>query len=133
MKNSDFLVIGSGVAGLLFALKVAKFGSVSVVTKRGMADSNTNLAQGGIASVQDPRDSFELHIQDTLECGAGLCRQDVVEMIVRDGPERVQELMDIGVRFTRKGAGLSLGREGGHSVNRIVHSHDLTSRCKVPP
>ena len=116
------------LAGLLFALKVAKFGSVRVVTKRGMADSNTNLAQGGIASVQDPRDSFELHIRDTLECGAGLCRRDVVEMIVRDGPGRVQELMDIGVRFTRKGDGLSLGREGGHSVNRIVHSHDLTGQ-----
>ncbi|MFQ5511392.1 MAG: L-aspartate oxidase [Candidatus Krumholzibacteriia bacterium] len=128
MKRSDFLVVGSGVAGLLFALKAARFGTVRVVTKRGMADSNTNLAQGGIASVQGPRDSFDLHIRDTLECGAGLCRGEVVEMIIRDGPARVRELIDIGVRFTREGDGLSLGREGGHSVNRIVHSHDLTGR-----
>ena len=128
MNRSDFLVIGSGVAGLYFALKVADRGKVCIVTKRGLSDSNTNLAQGGIASVFDPADSFDLHMDDTLASGSGLSRREVVELVVRDGPDRVRELMDFGVRFTVDGDHLSLGREGGHSFNRIVHCRDLTGQ-----
>ncbi len=128
MEKSDFLVIGSGVAGLFFALKAARHGSVTVVTKRGTDDSNTRLAQGGIASVVDPKDSFDLHIDDTLRAGAGLCRRDIVEMVVKDGPERIEELINFGVEFSREGQALSLGREGGHSANRIVHFGDLTGQ-----
>jgi L-aspartate oxidase len=128
MNKSDFLVIGSGVAGLFFAIRAAKFGTVNIVTKRNPSDSSTNLAQGGIASVIDPEDSFELHINDTLSAGAGLCRRDIVEMVVKEGPESIKELMDFGVEFTRKGDRLALGREGGHSVNRIVHHHDFTGK-----
>jgi len=128
MNKVDFLVIGSGVAGLLFALKAAEFGSVAVVTKRSPSDTNTNMAQGGIAAVLAGVDSFDLHIRDTLECGAGLCREEIVELVVRSGPDRVEELMSIGVDFSREGGGYALGREGGHSVNRIVHCRDLTGR-----
>lgn len=129
--TTDVLVIGSGVAGLMFALKVADHGTVALVTKKKAADSNTNLAQGGIASVFDQGDSFELHVQDTLAAGDGLCNVDVVERVVKEGPARIRELIDLGVRFNRRGAagdGLDLGREGGHSRNRIVHAHDMTGR-----
>ena len=128
MEKCDFLVIGSGVAGLFFALKAARHGSVTVVTKRGTDDSNTRLAQGGIASVLDPKDSFDLHIEDTVRAGAGLCRRDIVEMVVKGGPARIEELIEYGVAFSREGQGLSLGREGGHSANRIVHYGDLTGQ-----
>jgi L-aspartate oxidase len=128
MFSSQFLVIGTGVAGLSFAIKAARLGTVNIITKRGLEDSNTNMAQGGIASVVSPSDSFDLHIQDTLSAGAGLCKKHVVEITVKEGPERVRELMDLGVEFTREGKSLSLGREGGHSRNRIVHCHDLTGR-----
>ena len=127
--ESDFLVIGSGIAGLTFALKAAGHGSVVVLTKKQRAESNTNYAQGGIASVVSKEDSFDLHIQDTLEAGAGLCHRDAVELIVREAPIRLKELMDWGVRFSTKANGsLDLGREGGHSKNRIVHAGDLTGR-----
>ncbi len=126
MSKSDFLVIGSGIAGLHFALKAAERGTVCLVTKRGASDSNTAHAQGGIASVIDPKDSFDLHIQDTLTAGSGLCRRGIVEMVVRQGPECIQELVDYGVEFTRRGEDLELAREGGHSANRIVHFRDLT-------
>jgi L-aspartate oxidase len=130
--ESDFLVIGTGIAGLSFALKAAEVGSVTVITKKESQESNTNYAQGGIASVLSPDDSFDLHMQDTLEAGAGLCKRDVVELVVKAGPQMVQELMDWGVRFTReKQTGespLALGREGGHSKNRIAFSADLTGR-----
>ena len=128
MNKSDFLVIGSGVAGLFFALRAAEHGTVSVVTKKGGSDTTTNLAQGGIASVQSSGDSFDLHIKDTLECGAGLCRPDIVEMVVHEGPVCIQDLVDIGVRFTMDGGSFALGREGGHSVNRIVFASDFTGR-----
>ncbi len=128
MNTSDFLVIGSGLAGLLFAIEAAERGTVSVVTKREVADSSTRLAQGGIASVLDPKDSFDLHIQDTLNAGVGLCRREVVENVVREGPGCVDELMEFGVEFSKKGGKLALGREGGHSANRIVHHHDFTGR-----
>ncbi len=133
--KTDILIIGSGVAGLMFALKVAEHGTVALVTKKEAMESNTNLAQGGIASVFGERDSFDLHIQDTLASGDGLCNADVVDMVVKDGPARINELIQMGVRFNQsKAAGadrhpaLDLGREGGHSQNRIVHAHDLTGR-----
>ena len=134
--QTDFLIIGSGIAGLMYALKVADRGTVAIVTKKQAMDSNTNLAQGGIASVFDQRDSFELHIQDTLDAGDGLCNRGVVEQVVVGGPERIRELMEIGVSFNTDADGpinpgdeqFDLGREGGHSCNRIVHAHDMTGR-----
>lgn len=134
--ESDFLVIGSGVAGLMFALKVADHGSVYILTKRQINESNTVHAQGGIASVLSRADSFDLHIQDTLASGDGICHESVVETVVKSAPERIRELIDLGVRFNRAaGAGgqdafgnddLDLGREGGHCRNRIVHADDMT-------
>jgi L-aspartate oxidase len=130
--KTDFLIIGSGVAGLMFALKVADHGTVTMVTKKTAMDSNTNLAQGGIASVFGSNDNYDLHIQDTLDAGDGLCDLDVTEMVVKDGPTRIRELMELGVQFNETGSGenlkLNLGREGGHSKNRIVHSHDMTGK-----
>ena len=127
-QETDFLVIGSGVAGLTFALKAAEHGTVSIVTKKESAESNTNYAQGGIAAVMDPTDSFEKHVADTLEAGAGLCDRDVVELVVRDGPAQIRYLQQLGAEFSREGERLDLGREGGHSKNRIVHSRDTTGR-----
>lgn len=129
--QSDFLVIGSGVAGLLFAIKVADHGTVSIITKRDIKESNTAYAQGGIASVFGREDSFDLHVSDTLASGDGICNKDVVEMVVRQAPERIRELIDIGVNFNKddsqaSGLHLDLSREGGHSKNRIVHAEDLT-------
>ena len=135
--KTDILVIGSGIAGLMYAIKVAERATVALVTKKEAMDSNTNLAQGGIASVSAASDSFELHIQDTLASGDGLCNRDVVERVVRNGPERIAELMQMGVQFNLRGPGnrqadtaapFDLGREGGHSQNRIVHAHDMTGR-----
>ena len=126
---ADVLVIGSGVAGLLTALKVARFARVVVVTKRAAMESTTRYAQGGIASVMDSADSYAAHVQDTLIAGAGICRSEVVEMVVRQGPRVIRELMDLGTRFSRDaGHGLELGREGGHSAHRIVHFKDTTGR-----
>ncbi len=127
--QSDYLVVGSGVAGLYFALKAAEHGSVTLVTKRETRESNTSYAQGGIASVSDGDDSAEMHVRDTLEAGAGLCDPVAVEVGVREGPALVEELIDLGTRFSRKSSGeLSLGREGGHSRARIVHADDLTGQ-----
>ena len=134
--NWDFLVIGSGVAGLTFALKVAEFGCVAVITKEGVMDSNTSLAQGGIASVFDELDSFDLHIQDTLASGDGLCNREVVEKVVKNGPDRIRDLIQLGVRFNleenaqqaSKSPRLDLGREGVHSKSRIVHAEDMTGK-----
>ena len=123
------LVLGSGIAGLTYACKAAEHGDVLIMTKKKPAESNTNYAQGGIASVTDSRDSFDLHVQDTLEAGAGLCRRDAVEYLVREGPARIQELIERGARFSRNSGGeLDLGREGGHSHRRIIHAKDLTGR-----
>ena len=125
----DFLVIGSGVAGLSFALRAAEAGTVCVVTKKESAESNTNYAQGGIAAVMDPEDDVEDHVQDTLIAGAGLCHEDVVRMVVTEGPERIRDLIDLGAQFDRDPDGdLHLGREGGHSAYRIVHAEDMTGR-----
>ncbi|MFP4571562.1 MAG: L-aspartate oxidase [Desulfobacterales bacterium] len=128
----DFLVIGSGIAGLMFALKVSRLGSVALVTKTSLTDSNTKHAQGGIAAVFDPQDTFESHIKDTLESGDGLCSQNVVETVVKSAPERINELLELGVNFNRNANGapeLDLCREGGHSFNRIVHAQDMTGRA----
>jgi L-aspartate oxidase len=124
----DFLVLGSGAAGLSFALAVAEHGTVGVVTKKASAESNTNYAQGGIAAVVDSEDSIESHVQDTLRAGAGLCDEKVVRMVVGDGPARIAELRSQGADFTESKGKLHLGREGGHSANRIVHSADATGR-----
>jgi L-aspartate oxidase len=124
----DVLVIGSGIAGLSFALKAAAHGRVALVTKKERVASSTNYAQGGIAAVMSEDDSLELHVRDTLVAGAGLCNRTAVERLVRDGPARVRELMEWGVRFSQDEDGLSLGREGGHSRRRILHAADLTGR-----
>jgi L-aspartate oxidase len=126
--ESDFLVIGSGIAGLSFALKAAEYGTVSIVTKKEKAESNTNYAQGGIAAVISNRDAFEHHINDTMKAGAYLCHRDIVEIVVKEGPERINELIDVGVQFTKNNDGLDLGKEGGHSHHRIVHAADLTGK-----
>jgi len=131
--KSDFLVIGSGIAGLAFAIKASRIGTVNIVTKKKDFDSSTNYAQGGIASVLAPGDSFEKHIEDTMKAGAGLGNRRAVELLVHSGPERIRELIEWGTQFSeRAGPGgkkvLDLGREGGHSVNRIVHSRDLTGQ-----
>lgn len=126
--DSDFLVLGSGIAGLLAAQKLSALGSVHVVTKKGAAESNTNYAQGGIAAVTDRSDSFKSHIQDTLRAGAGLCRLGAVQAAVREGPHRIRELRKLGVRFSATDRVLDLGLEGGHSRRRVLHAGDLTGR-----
>ena len=123
MYKFDFLVIGSGLAGLSFALKAAKYGNVAVVTKNEIKEANTRYAQGGIAGVMNiDSDSFEKHVEDTLEAGAGLCDREAVEMMVRAAPELIKELIEYGVHFTESNGKLDLGREGGHSEHRIVHA-----------
>jgi len=131
--ESDFLIIGSGIAGLTFAIKASELGTVNILTKKKDFDSNTNYAQGGIASVLSPDDSYETHIEDTLTAGAGLCNRKAVEVLVKNGPARIQELVDWGADFSvksnRNGIPVfDLGREGGHSHNRIVHAKDLTGK-----
>jgi L-aspartate oxidase len=128
-KDFDFLVIGSGIAGLTFALKVATVGSVAIITKTNRAESNTNYAQGGIAAAIGDDDSLELHVQDTLRAGAGLCKEDVVRTIIAEGPALVRELAELGVRFSESTPGhYDLGREGGHTRRRVLHAADLTGR-----
>lgn len=131
----DFIVIGSGIAGLSFALQAARHGTVLVLTKSLTGSGSTQRAQGGIASVLDPADSLERHVQDTLVAGAGLCRRDRVEILVGNGPAAVRRLVDWGARFTRasatarsQGLPFDLAREGGHSDARIVHARDGTGR-----
>lgn len=133
MKNKyidvDVLVVGSGIAGLSFALKVSSLGSVAVVTKKQEVDTATNLAQGGVAAVLDESDSYEEHIRDTLMSGDGLCDESAVKMVVEGGPEQIRELIKIGVDFKKNEDGnLDLGKEGGHSKRRVAHSYDLTGR-----
>jgi L-aspartate oxidase len=129
MTTTDFLVIGSGIAGLSYALRVAQFGDVVIVTKKSDNDSSTNFAQGGIASVVGGDDTMESHVADTLQTGDGLCHEDAVRIVVTEGPAIIRQLADWGCRFTReRNGGFSLGREGGHSRNRIVHAADLTGR-----
>jgi L-aspartate oxidase len=133
MREFDFVVLGSGIAGLSFALKAAEKGSVALITKRRADDSNTAWAQGGVACVMSNEDSFDLHVKDTLEAGAGLCHEDVVREIVTEGPARIAELTNLGVHFDQRedghgGTEPDLGREGGHSKRRILHARDATGR-----
>ena len=130
-KNYDFIVVGSGIAGLFYSLKVAERNpkaKIAIVTKKAERDTSTNRAQGGIASVLAKTDSFESHISDTLTTGQGLCHQGVVERIVEAGPTVIEELINYGVRFTKVEGDFDLGREGGHSHNRVVHAADFTGR-----
>jgi L-aspartate oxidase len=126
--KTDILVIGSGIAGLSFALKASAYAEVIIITKKEKAESNTNYAQGGVASVIAQNDNFDLHIQDTILCGAGLCHKEAVEEIVTEGPKLIKELIDLGVEFSSHGGNLDLGKEGGHSRSRIVHAKDLTGK-----
>ena len=127
--DTDYLVIGSGIAGLNFALLAAEHGRVVVITKKRPDDTNTNWAQGGVAAVLAPDDSFDQHISDTLAAGDGLCDRKVVELCVTEGPAQVQRLLDIGVRLARDPSGaLDLGREGAHTKHRVVHWEDVTGR-----
>lgn len=132
-KVFDYVVLGSGIAGLTFALDVADLGSVALVTKKDRTESNTNWAQGGIAGVMAPDDSFDLHVEDTLIAGAGLCHRDAVEVLVREGPDRIRDLIDFGTKFnTEPGPDgtpqIALTREGGHSRRRIAFNADLTGK-----
>ena len=142
--SCDFLVIGSGIAGLSFALRAAEHGSVIVVTKKGTAESATNYAQGGIAAVLGPEDSFEAHVRDTLIAGAGLCDESAVRFVVEHGPDAARSLIELGVRFdpSERAPGYDLGREGGHSQRRVLHASDFTGqeiervlveRCEAHP
>lgn len=125
--RSDILILGSGVAGLSVALAAAKHGTVRIVTKKRSVDTSTNRAQGGIATVLDPNDTFEKHIDDTLRTGIGLCHRDTVEFVIRNGPKVILDLLDIGTEFCHETEeALELGREGGHSFRRIVHAKDRT-------
>jgi len=131
--DCDYLVVGSGIAGLMSALHLGARGRVLVVTKKESAESNTNYAQGGIACVMRSDDSFESHVQDTFTAGAGLCDEDVVRRIVSGGPARIAELEQLGLEFAALGGvpgrGYDLGREGGHSRRRVLHAGDVTGRC----
>jgi L-aspartate oxidase len=127
--KTDYLVIGSGIAGLTFALHAAAHGDVVIVTKRAADDTATSWAQGGVAAVLSEQDSFEKHASDTHAAGAGLCHEVVVDLCVREGPEAINGLIEVGARFSAGEEGeLDLGREGGHSERRIVHSGDITGR-----
>ena len=130
--ESDTLVIGGGIAGLSLALKAAAAGTVTLLTKDRLPESNTAYAQGGIASVWSPEDSFAAHVEDTLDAGAGLCHRDVVELVVREGPERIRELIALGTHFSTRAdqedREYDLGREGGHSHRRILHASDATGQ-----
>ena len=130
--EAEVVVVGSGIAGLSFALKAAEHARVLLLTKKNAAESNTNYAQGGIACVTSSEDSAELHIRDTMESGAGLCRERVVREVVQDGPARVAELVALGVKFTERKNGSrqepDLGKEAGHSKRRVLHAGDITGR-----
>lgn len=129
MPHYDYLVIGSGLAGMTFAQKAARHGRVALLTKRNLEESNTAWAQGGIAAVWDSDDSVEHHVADTLEAGAGLCDERMVHLIAEEGPRRIQDLIELGVRFSlsdQSNGGYDLGLEGGHSRRRILHAADHT-------
>jgi L-aspartate oxidase len=125
----DFLVIGAGVAGLRAAVELADAGTVLVLAKREITESNTQWAQGGIAAALSDEDEISLHLQDTLHAGDGLCNPEAAKVLVEDAPERIDELIQWGTEFDRHGTKLTFGREGAHSRNRILHAHgDSTGR-----
>ena len=128
-KKYDFLVIGSGLGGLSFALKVAEKGSVCLITKAEMEETNTRYAQGGIAAVTYEPDSYEKHVEDTLVAGDHLCNEEVVRMVVKEAPDQIQELIHWGTKFDKESSGkYDLAREGGHSEHRILHHKDNTGQ-----
>jgi L-aspartate oxidase len=130
--KTDFLIIGSGIAGLSYALKICAYGSVAIITKKDKKESNTNYAQGGIAAVVDADDSPDFHFDDTITAGDGLCKTDIVRIVVTEGPDRIRDLLNWGVPFSRtkknRSSEFDLGREGGHSRRRILHVKDLTGQ-----
>ena len=129
MIKADYLVIGSGIAGLSFALKACKIGTVSLITKKKLFDSATGKAQGGIACVIDKNDTFDEHIQDTLVAGDGLCNKKIVDIAVKSAPDRIKELINMGMKFAKQEYNsfeFELGLEGGHSKRRILHAGDIT-------
>ncbi|HEY1463756.1 MAG TPA: FAD-dependent oxidoreductase, partial [Terriglobales bacterium] len=127
--ETDFIVVGAGIAGLRAAIELASAGRVVVLTKREVTDSNTQWAQGGIAAALSDEDEVGLHFQDTLNAGDGLCNPEAVKILVEEGPERIEELIAWGTQFDRDGTRLAFGREGAHSRNRILHAHgDSTGR-----
>ncbi len=127
IRRTDFLVIGSGIAGLSFALKVADYGKVLIITKSNEDESNTKYAQGGVAAVVGKQDSFDKHIEDTLIAGDGLCDKNIVEIVIKEGPDRIKEFIDYGINFDKTGQGFfDLAKEGGHSEHRVLHHKDIT-------
>lgn len=131
IHKTDFLVIGSGIAGLNFALIAAEKGKVTVITKKKVNRTNTALAQGGIAAVLGKDDSFDLHVEDTLAAGDGLCNREVAEMVIKDAPDMIAALVEKGAKFNKRNGSeteFAMGQEGGHSRKRIVHAHDLTGK-----
>ncbi len=133
MKQFDFIVLGSGIAGLSFALKVAPRGRVAIVTKKHRAESNTNYAQGGIAAVTSKEDSFESHVRDTLVAGAGLCKEGIVRTIVQEGPARVQELIELGMRFSERevgGSSRTRSRQGRRAFQTPHSSREGCDRAR---
>src|SRR6476469_4292779 len=133
MQQTDFLVIESGIAGLTYSLKIArKFPdkTVTIITKTQADETNTKYAQGGVAGVMDEvKDSFDKHIDDTLIAGDGLCNPTIVEIVVKEGPERIKEIIEYGAQFDKEDSGeFALGREGGHSEYRILHHKDVTGK-----
>ena len=134
-QSYDYLILGSGIAGLSLALDLAQHGTVAIVTKKNRAESNTNYAQGGIACVTSAEDSFELHVKDTLNAGAGLCKENVVREIVQEGPACIKKLIELGMSFSKRDSpeingkqDLDLTKEGGHSKRRVLHAKDVTGR-----
>src|SRR5215831_11599131 len=128
-SETDFLIIGAGVAGLRAAIELAPAGRVLVLAKREITDSSTQLAQGGIAAALSDEDEISLHLQDTLHAGDGLCNESAARVLVEDAPARIEELIAWGTQFDRQGTKLTFGREGAHSRNRILHAHgDSTGR-----
>ncbi len=128
MIKTDFLVIGSGIAGLNFAIKAAKYGKVTIITKKDIIESNTNYAQGGIAAVLSKYDTFEKHIKDTLKVGCNIGNKKAIEVMVKNAPKEVKSLAELGIGFDRYKGDISLTKEGGHSKRRIVHIRDVTGR-----
>ena len=127
--TTDILVIGSGVAGLESAVVASKYGRVVIATKKKLADCNTNEAQGGVAVVLSKNDTYAKHIEDTLIVGAGLCKRGAVEVLIKEGPKRIKELIDWGANFDNKDGNFLFAKEGGHSIKRILHAHgDATGR-----
>src|SRR5205807_3110235 len=123
LSDTDFLVIGAGIAGLRAAIELAPAGKVTVLVKREITDSSTQYAQGGIAAALSDEDEISLHLQDTLSAGDGLCNPEAVKILVEEGPERIEELIQWGTEFDRNGTKLAFTREGAHSRNRILHAH----------